>query len=323
MKYREFGKTGWEVSEIGFGAWGIGKSWWGPTDDETSARALRKALELGVNFIDTAYIYGDGHSEKLIASVLKERTDKIHVATKVPPKEWGRVVRSHIPFREAFPREWVLECADRSREYLRTDTLDLQQLHLWDDHWVEAPELRELVQELKEKKLIRAFGVSIKNHNPESALKLAASGLVDSIQLIYNLFDQSPAEKLLPLCQKQNIGVIVRVPLDEGGLSGSLTPQTKFHPEDFRSNYFRGNRLKETCKRVEKLNFLIRDEIQTIAQAALKFCLSHPAVSTVIPGMRRPEHAQDNCAVSDGKYLAPDELEKVKAHAWIRNFYNN
>ena len=323
MRHRPFGKTGWQVSEIGFGAWGIGKSWWGPTDDTVSIKALHKALDLGVTFIDTAYVYGDGHSEKLIAGVSKERGERITVATKVPPKDWRRATRSRVPFREAFPRQWVLECTDRSREYLGVDTIDLQQLHVWDDAWVEAPELRDLLQELKEKKIIRAFGVSIKNHEPESALKLVASGLVDSIQMIYNLFDQSPAEKLLPLCQKQGVGVIVRVPLDEGGLSGKLTPQTKFHPEDFRSRYFRGNRLKETCKRIEKLNFLIRGEIKTMAQAALKFCLSHPAVSTVIPGMRRPEHTEENCLVSDGKYLTPDELEKIKANAWIRNFYND
>ena len=161
MRYRSFGKIGWEISEIGFGAWGIGKSWWGPTEDELSLRTLRKALDGGVNFIDTAYLYGDGHSEKLIASVLKERSggERIYVATKVPPKDWGRVLTSRNSFEEAYPREWVLECTDRSRQYLGTDTLDLQQLHVWDDRWVDAPEFKELVQELKEKKIVRTFGV--------------------------------------------------------------------------------------------------------------------------------------------------------------------
>lgn len=323
MKHRAFGKTGWQVSEIGFGAWGIGKSWWGPTEDTVSLKALHKALDLGINFIDTAYIYGDGHSEKLIAQLLKERSERVYVSTKVPPKNWEWPARQTIPLREAFPRKWVLECTDRSRENLRVDTLDLQQFHVWSDSWVDDPELHETVRELKEKKIVRAFGVSINDHDPENALRLASSGLVDSLQMIYNLFDQSPAEKLLPLCQKHKVGVIVRVPLDEGGLSGRLTPHTKFHPDDFRSRYFRGDRLKETCDRVEKLKFLLQGKVGTMAQTALKFCLSHPAVSTAIPGMRLPEHVEENCKVSDGKLLTPDELEQAKTHAWVRNFYKD
>lgn len=322
MKYRSLGKTGWQVSEIGFGAWGIGKSWWGPTDDATSLHALEKALDLGVNFIDTAYVYGDGHSERLIAQVLKERRERVTVATKVPPKNFEWPARHALSYGKVFPKKWVMACSDRSRQNLQSDTIDLLQLHVWSDHWVDDPEFRETVQELKEKKIIRAFGVSINDHDPGSALKLAASGIADTLQMIYNLFDQSPADKLLPLCQEKKVGVIVRVPLDEGGLSGKLTPETKFHPDDFRSRYFRGDRLKETCERVENLKFLIQgDDLKTMAQAALRFCLSHPAVSTVIAGMRRSEHVAENCRVSDGQLLPEPLLEKAKAHRWTRNFY--
>ena len=321
MRYRPLGKTALEVSEIGFGAWGIGKSWWGPTDDAESVRALVRALELGITFFDTAYVYGDGHSERLIAQAFRQAGRRGIVASKVPPKNRQWPAMPGTPIQEAFPADWIIQCTERTLRNLETDCLDLQQFHVWTDDWVDAPEWQEGVARLKQQGKIRFFGVSVNDHEPESVLKLVASGLVDSIQVIYNLFEQAPAERLFPLCQAHGVGVIVRVPFDEGSLTGTFTPETTFHPEDFRSHYFRGDRLREVCARVEAFRFLIRDEITNLAQAALKFCLSHPAVSTVIPGMRTVAHVEANAAVSDGRLLRPEELERVKPLAWRRNFY--
>ena len=321
MEHRRLGRTGVQVSEIGFGAWGIGKGWWGETDDNLSVRSLVRALELGITFIDTAYAYGSGHSERLIARAFREAARRVFVATKVPlkgaewpPKPGGRA-------REAFPADWIIKHTEQSLGNLETDCLDLQQLHIWRDEWVDEPEWQEAVQKLKQQGKIRFFGVSIMDHEPETALRLVRSGIADTVQVIYNIFDQSPTDALFPPCQQLDVGVIARVPFDEGGLTGRLTPQTIFPQGSFQTSYFRGNRLRETCERVERIRALLGGGVATLPHLALKFCLSHPAVSTVIPGMRRPEHAEANCKASDGKPLSPDLLSRLKAHAWPRNFY--
>ena len=308
MQHRPFGRTGWQVSEIGIGTWAMG-GWWGPLDDRRSLAALRLALELGVNFIDTALVYGDGHGERLIAKVLKGRASRkpVYVATKIPPKNLEWPARATTPLVAAFPASWIVRCTEQSLRNLRVDCIDLQQFHVWTDRWLADSEWYETVQRLKQQGKIRQFGVSINDHEPGSALELVRSGLVDAVQVIYNIFDQAPAEQLLPLCRAKKVGVIVRVPLDEGGLTGTLTPATAFHVDDWRNRYFRGDRLRETAERAGRLQFLIRDEITSLAQAALKFSLSHPAVSTVIAGMRRPEHVQANCAASDGRLLTRRE----------------
>ena len=321
MHYRPLGKTGWRVSEIGVGTWAMG-GWWGPLDDRQALAALRLALELGVNFLDTALVYGDGHSERLIAKVLKGRASRkpVYVATKIPPKNFEWPARASTPLVAAFPASWIVQCTEQSLRNLRAERIDLQQFHVWADRWLMESEWYEAIQRLKRQGKIRAFGVSINDHDPASAVAVVRSGLVDAVQVIYNFFDQSPAEQLLPLCRAKKVGVIVRVPLDEGGLTGALTATTNFHPEDWRNRYFRGERLRETVERAERIHALIPPDM-TLTHAALKFCLSHPAVSTVIPGMRRPEHVEDNCAASDGKRLTPRLLEALKAHAWPRNFY--
>ncbi len=322
MQKRIFGKTGWSVSEIGYGAWGIGKRWWGPTWDSRSLKALKRAFECGINFYDTALVYGEGHSERLIAKAFKKERQNLFIATKIPPKNktWPA---QDVPCQKSFPEDWILQCTEKSLKNLKTDTIDLQQLHVWSDRWTDAEEWKKGVDKLKRSGKIRAFGISINDHDPDSAIRIVESGMVDSVQVIFNLFDHSPAEKLFPLCQKTKTAVIVRVPLDEGGLSGKLTPGTRFHRNDFRSRYFAGERLLETCERVEGMKFLIRGEIKTMAQAALKFCLSFPAVTAVIPGMRRPEHVEENTAVSDGRYFTVEELREAKKHAWVRNFYKS
>ncbi|MBI4411673.1 MAG: aldo/keto reductase [Deltaproteobacteria bacterium] len=320
MQSRTFGRTGQKISEIGHGTWTMG-SMWGPRDDKAALDSLIRSLELGVTFIDTAWVYGNGHSEELIAAAFKRTRKKVFVATKVPPKNFGWPARHRVPVEETFPPDHVINYTEKSLKNLRTDCVDLQQLHVWSDNWLEQPIWLEAVEKLKKEGKIRYFGVSINDHEPNSALKIVASGLIDSVQVIYNIFDQTPEEKLFPLCQKHNVAVIARVPFDEGSLTGTLTPDMQFHKEDWRKKYFTPDRLKETCARVEKLKFLIRGEVKTLPQAALKYCLSHPAVSTVIPGMRTIAHVEDDCAASDGKLLTAGELAELKKHAWPRNFY--
>jgi len=321
MEVRRLGRTEAQVSEIGFGAWGIGKGWWGETDDGLSVRALLRALELGVNFIDTAYAYGNGHSERLIARAFRQARQRVFVATKVPPKTADWPPKPGVTARHAFPADWIIKHTEQSLRHLEADGLDLQQLHIWRDEWVEETEWQEAVQRLKQEGKIKFFGVSIIDHQPETVLRLIRSGLADCVQVIYNIFDQSPAETLFPLCHKLDVGVIARVPFDEGGLTGTLTPAMTFPQGSFQTSYFRGDRLRETCERVGRLRSFLGGEIMTLPQLALKFCLSHPAVSTVIPGMRRPEHVEANGAASDGKRLPLDMLAALKAHAWPRNFY--
>ncbi len=319
MLLRSLGRTGLRVSEIGFGAWGIGRSWWGPTDDEESLRTLVRAQELGVNFFDTAYVYGDGHSERLIAKAFAQTGRRAIVATKVPPKNYQWPARP-VPLQQAYPADWIIACTERSLKHLQADCVELQQLHTWHDDWTDLPEWQQAIATLKQQGKIRFFGVSINDGEPENCLKLIRTGLVDTIQVIYNLFEQAPAEQLFPACQQHRVGVIVRVPFDEGSLTGAFRPDTIFHKDDFRAGYFGGDRLREVCERVKAFDFLLRDDITTPAQAALKFCLSHPAVSTVIPGMRTVKHAVENVAVSDGRLLRAEELTRLKPLAWRRNF---
>lgn len=332
MHYRNLARTGLKISEIGFGAWAIGGGMWGKSDDATSLKALRRALDLGVNFIDTAAVYGKGHSEQLIAKVTRERKGqgKIFVATKIPPKNWKWPQPANTPIKEAFPSNWIREYTERSLRNLKMDCMELQQLHVWSANWVKETEWFETLTKLKQEGKIRFIGVSLNDHEPNEALELVKSGMVDTIQVIYNIFEQSPQDYLFPLCQEKSVGIIVRVPLDEGSLTGKFSSETRFAEDDWRRDYFSGKRLEETVKRVEKLKLTLfpkeRDVtlnlfqgLKSLSVAALKFCLSHPAVSTVIPGIRTPQQAEENCSASDGIFLTPEELEKLKSFRWDRN----
>lgn len=321
MRYRTLGKTNLPVSEISYGAWGIGGSLWQGSRDDESIRALHRAIDLGLNFIDTALAYGDGHSEQLVGGLLRERKERISVATKIPPKNQCWPARPGTPLNDAFPAPYIIECTERSLKNLRVDAIDLQQFHVWLDEWTDAPEWREAIAKLKKEGKIRWFGVSINDHQPWNALELAATGLLDSVQVIYNIFDQTPEKELFPYCLKHNIGVIARVPFDEGSLTGSITPASTFPEGDFRNNYFRGDRKQQVADRAAKLSTLLGPEAKTLSELALRFCLHHPAVSTVIPGMRRLTSVESNCAVSDGRPLSAELVDKLRAHAWERNFY--
>lgn len=323
MKYRALGKTGITVSEIGFGAWGIGGEMWQGSDDVQGTAALRKAVELGVNFFDTALAYGEGHSEQLVGKLRRSSIENIYIATKIPPKNRQWPARVGVDFRDAFPGSYIIDSTNQSLKNLRVDCIDLQQLHVWSDEWAEADEIWEAVRSLKVQGKIKAFGISLNDHQPASAMKAARTGMIDSFQVIFNIFDQSPEDELLPYCQKNSIGVIARVPFDEGGLTGRVKPDTLFPERDWRNKYFHGDRKQQVSDRVQKLKPLLGVEAKTLPELALRFILSHQSVSTVIPGMRTVANVETNTSVSDGKMLPEKLLKELKKHKWIRNFYGD
>ena len=321
MKYRTLGRTGFQVSEIGYGAWGIGGSQWlGGTDDE-SLKALHRAIELGVNFIDTALAYGDGHSEKLVGQVVRETRQRIYVATKVPPKNLLWPARPGIPISEVFPYDYILRCAHESLSNLKMDTVDLLQLHVWNPEWIHTDDWRRALDDLKRSGKARAVGISINDHQPDTALEIIRTGHIDTVQVIYNIFDQSPEPNLFPLCRQENIGVLARVPLDEGALTGNITPDTTFPPGDFRNEYFAGDRKRQVAEHVAALRRDLPPN-GSLPDIALRFVLSNPAVSTVIPGMRSVRHAESNAALSDQGPLPAETMAVLKRHAWEKNFYD-
>jgi aryl-alcohol dehydrogenase-like predicted oxidoreductase len=322
MHYRTLGKTHISISEVGYGAWGIGKTGWIGADDNESLEALQKSIDLGLNFIDTALGYGAGHSERLVGQVVRKNAGKrIYVATKVPPQNGQWPARPGVPAQDAFPKEHIIKCTETSLRNLDTDTIDILQFHVWNDSWIGQGDWLEAVQQLKEQGKIRFFGISINDHQPENGLKLVQSGVVDTVQVIYNIFDQSPEDQLLAACESNNVGVIVRVPLDEGGLTGKVTPATTFDPQDFRSHYFKGTRKNEVYERVTNMAADLGVSIDDIPEIALRYILSNPAVSTIIPGMRTIHNVERNIAVGDGRGLSPDKIEILKKYRWIRNFY--
>lgn len=320
MRYRELGRSGLSVSEIGYGAWGIGESAWvGATEDE-SVRALHRAVDLGVNLIDTARGYGE--SERIVGRVVRERAgDEVLVATKVPPKNGIWPAPDGLDPAETFPGEHIRTSLETSLRASGLDHFDVLQFHVWSDDWVGRGDWLETVAELKREGKIRLFGVSINDHQPDNALALVRSGAVDSVQVIYNIFDQAPADALLPACLEHGVGVIVRVALDEGGLTGRITADTTFPEGDFRNGYFRDDRPAQVERRVAAIVADLGISADQLAEYALRFVLSSPAVSTVIPGMRRPSNVERNVKVGDGVPLPDRVLEKLAAHRWERNFY--
>jgi aryl-alcohol dehydrogenase-like predicted oxidoreductase len=323
MRYRRLGRTGYSVSEIGFGAWGIGGSMWIGARDDESLKALHRAVDLGVSFIDTAYAYGHGHSEELIGRFLRERSERVYVATKIPPSNTIWPAPPDSALNEVFPSKHIISCTETSLKRLGVECIDLQQFHAWNDGWADQDEWKRAVEKLKTEGKIRFMGISMNDNQPENGIAAAETGLIDSFQVIYNIFEQAPERKLFPYCQEKNLGVIVRVPLDEGGLTGNITPETTFPETDWRNHYFSGARKKEVFEHVGRLRFLLHDGISSMTEAALRFCLSHPAVSSVIVGMRTVRHVEENCRVSDGRVLPKDDLLALHSHAWPRNYYAN
>ncbi|MEK7403656.1 MAG: aldo/keto reductase [Acidobacteriota bacterium] len=321
MRYRTLGSTGLEVSEVGYGAWGIGGKQWLGGSDEDSLAALRGAIEGGLSFIDTALAYGDGHSEQLVGQVVRESGRRIYVATKAPPKNQLWPARPGIGIDQVFPYHHILDSTERSLRNLGMERIDLQQLHVWNPEWIDRDDWRRAFEDLKRSGKVRFVGVSISDHQPGSALELIKTGLIDTVQVIYNIFDQTPEHNLFPLCLERNIGVLARVPFDEGALTGGVTEQTRFEPGEFRAFYFRGDRKRQVAERVAALRQDLAGVEGTLAEIALRFCLSHAAVSTVIPGMRAPRHAEANTAASDRGPLDARVMALLRKHAWDKNFY--
>jgi aryl-alcohol dehydrogenase-like predicted oxidoreductase len=321
MERRRLGRTGLEVSEVGYGAWGIGGSGWLGAKDDESLQALERALDLGVNLIDTALGYGDGHSEELVGQVVRGRAETVRVATKIPPKNGLWPARKGTRAEETFPAEHVRACTETSLRNLGLDTIDVQQFHVWDDDWVDQGDWQEAIDALKQEGKIRCFGVSINDHEPANALRLVRSGLVDSVQVIFNVFDQSPEDELFPACREHDVGVLARVPLDEGGLTGRITPDTTFPEGDFRARYFRDDRKAEVFERAQAIADDLGIELDELPAVALRYILSSDAVSSVIPGMRSVRNVERNVAVGDGRGLPSEQVERLDAHRWVRNFY--
>jgi len=317
MKYRTLGRTGIKVSEIGYGAWGIGGIQWTGGNDDEARRALNLAIDEGLNFIDTALAYGDGHSERLVGEIARSRKERIYIATKVPPKN-GEWPARDVPLRQVFPRDYIIECTEQSLRNLGVETIDIQQFHVWHDNWVDEDEWIDALLKLREQGKVRYFGLSLNDYQPWNAIKALRQGHIDTVQVIYNIFEQAPEDELYPVCQELNVGVIARVPFDEGGLTGAIRPDTVFPSDDFRSWFFRGDRKQKVFDRVEKLKGLLGDEAPTLPELALRYTLSHDAVNTVIPGMRSTRHVTGNISCSDGRRLSPELLAKLKAFAWDR-----
>jgi aryl-alcohol dehydrogenase-like predicted oxidoreductase len=324
MKYRTFGRLGWQVSEIGFGAWAIGGSW-GTVRDDESIRALHRAIELGCNFIDTAQGYGDGRSERVIAQALSSggaRGRQIHIATKIPPTAEGEWPPSpYDQCEERYPEAYLRQRVERSLQDLKTEALDIVQLHTWTRAWNRDPTALGVLQQLRKEGKLRGIGISTPEHDQNSLIDLMRGGWLDSVQVIYNIFEQEPQAEFFSVAAEFSVGLIVRVAFDESALTGKLTPQTRWEAGDFRNDYFAGDRLERTIKRVEKLRQEIGNVEPDLATAALKFALKPAAVSTVIPGIRNVRQAETNCAVSDQPPMSDDLERRLRKHHWRRAFW--
>lgn len=316
MKARTLGKTGFSVSEIGHGLWGMGS--WSDADDEISRNALRRSIKGGCTFFDSAFVYGNGRSDHLIGEIAREFPDKpLVLASKVPPANFKWPSDPKNPLHTVFPRGHVLDYAGRIKTAFG-HPIDLLQFHVWEDAWAHEAEWQDTVAELKAAGTIKAFGLSLNRWQPENGLAAIETGLVETVQVIYNIFDQAPEDHLFPACRKANVGVIARVPLDEGSLGGKFTLETRFPANDWRAGYFNAENLAKTVARVEELKKLLPDGM-ALPEMALRFILSEPTVSTMIPGMRTPAHVAQNIAISDKGPLPPELIAQLRAHRWDRN----
>jgi aryl-alcohol dehydrogenase-like predicted oxidoreductase len=316
MRYRKLGRTGFEVSDIAHGLWGM--SGWSGSEDAESLQALQRSVDCGCNFFDTAWSYGNGHSDALLGKVLAQNRDKrLYAASKVPPMNGKWPARAEYKYSEVFPARHVFEHAGLIRRNLGVDAIDLLQFHVWDDSWADEAEFRDTIEKLKSDGLILSFGLSLNRWQPETCLRALRTGLVDVVQVVYNIFDQAPEDRLFPLCRELDIGVIARVPLDEGSLTGALTLDTKFPEDDWRAGYFNSRNLADTVARIEKLRDLLPDSM-TLAELALRFILSNPDVSTTIAGMRKLKHVEQNLRLSDAGPLDPGLIKRLRQHRWDR-----
>jgi aryl-alcohol dehydrogenase-like predicted oxidoreductase len=316
MRYRRFGRTGWQVSEIGYGMWGM--AGWTGSDDAQSLEAMQLAVNLGCNFFDTAWAYGEGHSERLLGTLVRANPrTTIYTATKVPPRNRQWPTRRGDRLDDVFPADYVREYAERSLENLGLPRIDLLQFHVWEDAWSADERWQRAVDDLRRQGLVRAVGVSVNRWEPWNVVQTLRTGLVDAVQVIYNLFDQAPVDELFPLCRELDVAVVARVPFDEGSLTGTLTRETRWPAGDWRNSYFVPENLIPTVERVEALEPLVPPGM-SMAGLALRFILANRDVDVVIPGMRKPAHVRANLAASDAPPLPPRLLEQLREHRWDR-----
>lgn len=320
MRFRTFGRLGWQVSEVGYGMWGIGGGeggWTNASDDEGSL-ALRTSLDQNCNFFDTAWIYGRGHSERLLGDLLNAYPDRrLYVATKVPPKDRAWPSRRDSLIEDVFPADHIRSYVKKSLANLRAERLDLLQFHVWEDAWAEDPQWQRTVTDLKREGLIDGVGISVNRWEPWNVLRTLETGLIDSVQVIYNVFDQSPEDELFQTCRRLNVGVIARVPFDEGTLTGTLTKDSTWPEGDWRNSYFVPENLIPAVERADALKPLV-PEGWTLPEMVLGFILANPDVHTVIPGMRQPRHVLANLSVSDREPLPDALVTELRGHRWDR-----
>ena len=318
MRYRTFGRTGWRVGEIGYGMWAVGGMWTG-SDDEESLRSLQRAVDLGCNFFDTAWGYGEGHSERLLGRLVRANPGrKLYTATKIPPKNRKWPARSEYSPEESYPPEHIEEYVHRSLRNSGLDSFDLMQLHTWDDAWAADERWHAKMDDLRGQGLFHAVGISLNRWEPENGVRAVRAGLVDAVQVIYNIFDQNPEDELFPACREMNVAVIARVPFDEGTLTGTLTSESRWPEGDWRNTYFVPENLTPSVERADRLKPVAERAGLTLPEMALRFILNRPEVSTIIPGMRKTAHVESNLAASDAGAL-PDGLHaELRAHRWVR-----
>lgn len=316
MQYRKFGRTGWQVSDIGYGMWGMGG--WSGSDDDESLASLQRSVDLGCNFFDTAYVYGNGRSEGLLGKLVHANPDKrLYTATKIPPKNMAYPTLPEHSLGDCYPPEHIEEFLHKSLKNAELERFDLLQLHTWNDDWTDGNGWSDMLDSLKRQGLIGACGISINRWEPWNGVKAVRSGKIDSVQVIYNIFDQNPEDDLFPACEEMDVAVIARVPFDEGTLTGTLTKETTFPADDWRSGYFTPENLIPSVDRAEALRPMIPSG-SSMPELALRFILSQPAVSTIIPGMRKANHVESNIAASDLGPLDTGLLTKLNDHRWVR-----
>ncbi len=320
MNYRRFGRTGWQVSDIGYGMWGMGA--WTGSDDAESLASLQRAIDLGCNFFDTAWVYGNGHSEKLLGEALRKNSaKKLYVATKVPPKNREWPARASATVDESYPAAHIEEYVGKSLQNLGADSLDLIQLHTWQDKWLNDARLVTALEKLKTSGKVRAVGISLNRWEPSNGVSAVRAGIVDSVQVVYNIFDQNPEDELFPACREKDVAVIARVPFDEGSLTGTLTRDSKWPEGDWRNTYFSAAKLPEILSRVDALKPLLRDGMN-MPELALRFILSNSDVATTIPGMRKVHNVDANVTASDKGGLSAVLIGELRKHRWVRQVHH-
>lgn len=323
MHYRRFGRTGWNVSEIGYGMWGL--AGWTGSDDAESLASLQRAIDLGCNFFDTAWAYGDGHSEALLGKILSAnknasnagRDKKLYVATKVPPKNRRWPSRREFSLEDCFPPEYIVEYVEKSITNIGVETLDLIQFHTWEDSWLDDERLPRAIENLRSSGKVSAVGISLNRWEPWNGIRAVRAGIVDAVQVIYNIFDQNPEDELFPACREKDVAVIARVPFDEGSLTGTLTLESAWPKNDWRSTYFVAENLKSSVAHADALKLLLKDGM-TLPEMALRFILNNKDVATIIPGMRKIRNVESNTAASDKGPLPAALQSELRKHRWIR-----